>query len=93
MIYRFSYKKASNFRNFISQVNFSKSMDLQLFKTGLRMFLRPLVMILWPNKGFGKWAKKMWATKKNRHNYFSNWFKSEQYGCLCLQVVPTERNK
>ena len=33
-------------------------MDLQLFKTGLKMFLRPLVMILWPNKGFGKWAKK-----------------------------------
>ena len=66
MIYRFSYKKASNFRNFISQVNFSKSMDLQLFKTGLRMFLRPLVMILWPNKGFGKWAKKVGGPlKKN----------------------------
>ena len=45
-------------------------MDLQLFKTGLRMFLRPLVMILWPNKGFGKWAKKRGGPlKKKRHNF------------------------
>ena len=40
-------------------------MDLQLFKTGLKMFLRPLVMILWSNKGLRKWAKKQGgATKK-----------------------------
>ena len=45
-------------------------MDLQLFKTGLRMFLRPLVMILWPNKGFGKWAKKRGGATKKKTSQF-----------------------
>ena len=45
-------------------------MDLQLFKTGLRMFLRPLVMILWPNKGFGKWAKKDGGATKKKTSHF-----------------------
>ena len=69
----FGYKKVSNFRNFMTQVSFSKSMDLQLFKTGLRMFLRPLVMILWPNKGLGNSAKKRAGgqLKRKRHNFIN----------------------
>ena len=49
------------------QLTFLKSMDFQLSKTGLRMFLQPLVMILWPNKGLGNSAKKRagGAAKKN----------------------------
>ena len=51
-------------------------MDLQLFKTGLRMFLRSLVMILWPNKGFGKWAKKEGGPLTKKTSQFSIFDKS-----------------
>ena len=46
-------------------------MDLQLFKTCLKIFLRPLVMILWSNKGLRKLAKKQGGPlkKKKRHNF------------------------
>ena len=45
--YRFGYKKASKFIILLMQIWYSESMDHKLSKTGLRMFLRPLVMFLW----------------------------------------------
>ena len=44
--YRSGSKKALKFRNFDEIFLFSKNMDQDLSKSGLRMFLRPLVMIL-----------------------------------------------
>jgi len=45
-VYRFGCKKASKFVILLMQISKSKSMDLELSKTVLGMFLRPLVTIL-----------------------------------------------
>ena len=47
LIYRFGYKKASKTQNFASTKLNLKSTRPELSKSGLRMFIRPLVMILW----------------------------------------------
>ena len=45
-IYRSGFKRASKIRDFVDAISFSENMDQELSRTGLRMFLRPLVMIL-----------------------------------------------
>ena len=56
-IYRFGSKKASKIRDFVEKILFSENMDQGLSKSGLRMCLRPLVMILWYFEGWSKWVK------------------------------------
>ena len=56
-IYRFGSKKASKIRDFLEKILFSENMDQGLSKSGLRMCLRPLVMILWSFEGWSKWVK------------------------------------
>ena len=45
-IYRLGFKRVSKIRDFVDAISFSKNMDQELFKSGVRMCLRPLVMIL-----------------------------------------------
>ena len=45
-IYRSGFKRASKIRDFVDAISFSENMDQELSRIGLRMFLRPLVMIL-----------------------------------------------
>ena len=51
-IYRSGFKRASKIRDFVDAISFSENMDQELFKSGLRMCLRPLVMILWSYQGW-----------------------------------------
>ena len=45
-IYRSGFKRVSKIRDFVDAILVSEYMDQELSKSGLRMFLRPLVMIL-----------------------------------------------
>ena len=67
-IYRFGSKKASKIRDFLEKILFSENMDQGLSKSGLRICLRPLVMILWSYEGWSKWVKNRGGgLKKKSH--------------------------